>query len=50
MESEAWWDMPLIPTYRRLKQVDLYEFEASLVYTEASPRPARVTALSIPAL
>jgi hypothetical protein len=34
--------MPLIPALRRQRQVDLCEFEASLVYT-ASSRTARVT-------
>ena len=27
-----WWSTPLIPALRRQRQVDLYEFEASLVY------------------
>jgi hypothetical protein len=29
-----WWFFPLIPTLRKQKQVDLCEFEASLIYTE----------------
>ena len=27
-----WWRMPLIPAFRRLRQADLCEFKASLVY------------------
>ena len=27
-----WWRMPLIPAFGRQRQVDLSEFEASLVY------------------
>ena len=34
------WRMPLIPALRRQRQVDLQEFEASLVY-RASFRTAR---------
>ena len=28
----GWWHTPLIPAEGRLRQADLYEFEASLVY------------------
>ena len=35
-------DMPLFPALRRQRQVDLFEFEASLVY-RASSRTARTT-------
>jgi hypothetical protein len=31
-----WRCTPLIPALRRQRQVELYEFEASLVYTESS--------------
>ena len=30
--SWMWWRTPLIPALGRQRQVDLYEFEASLVY------------------
>ena len=30
--SQPWWFMPLIPALCKQRQVDLYEFEASLVY------------------
>ena len=29
----AWWLTPLIPALGRQRQADLYEFQASLVYT-----------------
>ena len=31
-----WWRMPLIPTLRRQRQVNLCEFESSLVYIDSS--------------
>jgi hypothetical protein len=37
-----WWPMPLISALRRQRQVDLIEFEASLVY-RVSSRTARAT-------
>jgi hypothetical protein len=37
-----WWCTPLIPALGRKKQVDLYEFKASLVY-RVSSRTARAT-------
>ena len=30
--ARRWWRMPLIPALGRQSQVDLWEFEASLVY------------------
>lgn len=35
-----WWCTPLIPEFRRQRQVDLCKTQFSLVYT-ASPRTAR---------
>ena len=32
-KTGQWWRMPLIPALGRQRQVDLREFEASLVYT-----------------
>ena len=37
-----WWFKPLIPKLKRQRQVDLCEFEASLVY-KSSSRTARAT-------
>ena len=31
-EAGRWWRRPLIPALGRQRQVDLFEFEASLVY------------------
>jgi hypothetical protein len=39
-KSIRWWYMPLIPALERQKQVDLWEFETSLVYRTSS-RTAR---------
>lgn len=39
--ARVWWCMPLIPEFGRQRQVDLWEFEASLVYI-LSFRPARL--------
>jgi hypothetical protein len=36
-----WWHMPLIPALRRQRQVDLCDFETSLVY-KSSSRTVRV--------
>ena len=41
-ENWAWWCIPLIPALKRLRQADLCEFEASLVYRMSS-RIARAT-------
>jgi hypothetical protein len=30
--SHAWWDMPLVPALGWQRQVDFFEFEASLFY------------------
>ena len=38
-ESRAWWRMPLIPALGRQRQVNLCEFEASLVYRESFRTP-----------
>lgn len=40
--SQAWWYLPLMPTFRRQRQLDLYAFTASLVYI-VNYRPARAT-------
>ena len=40
MPAGRWWSTPLIPALGKQRQVDLYEFEASLVY-RASCRTAR---------
>ena len=37
---QAWWHTPFIPALGRQRQVDLWEFKASLIYT-ATPRTAR---------
>ena len=37
-----WWHRPLIPEFQKQRQMDLYEFEASLV-SRVSSRMARVT-------
>ena len=39
---QMWWCIPLIPELQRQRQVDLCEFETSLVY-RASSRIARAT-------
>jgi hypothetical protein len=31
-----WWPTPLIPAHGRQRQLDFYEFEASLVYSSSS--------------
>ena len=41
-QVRVWWHMPLIPALWSQRQVDLKEFEASLVYTVSS-KPARAT-------
>ena len=33
-DNWAWWCTPLIPALRRQRQAELYEFKASLAYTE----------------
>jgi hypothetical protein len=30
--GQAWWNMPLIPAFRRQRQVNVYELEANLFY------------------
>jgi hypothetical protein len=40
--SGQWWLMPLIPALRRLKQEDLFEFQASVLY-KASFSSAKAT-------
>ena len=42
IECQQCWHTPLIPALRRQRQVDVYEFEASLVYRSSS-RTARAT-------
>ena len=42
ISAELWWHTPLIPALRRQRQVDFYEFKASLVY-RVSSRIARRT-------
>jgi hypothetical protein len=39
--SREWWHLPLIPPLRRQSQVDLCEFEASLVYIVSSSTAIR---------
>jgi hypothetical protein len=41
-EAGRWWCIPLTPALERQRQVDLCEFEASLVY-RVSSRTARAT-------
>lgn len=41
-QNYVWWSMPLNPALRKKRRVDLYEFQASLVYI-ASLRTARTT-------
>jgi hypothetical protein len=41
-KPEQWWRTPLVPTLVRQRQVDLYEFKASLVY-RVNSRTARTT-------
>ena len=38
-----WWHTPLIPSLSRQRQVDLYEFKASLVYRRSCYRTAMAT-------
>ena len=39
---QVWWHTPLIPALRRQSQVNLWAFEASLVY-RVSSRPVNAT-------
>lgn len=39
--GEAWWHTPLTPAHSRHRQVDPWEFKASMFY-KASSRPVRV--------
>ena len=41
--DRQWWCMPLIPALGREKQVDLCEFEASLVYRTSSRTGSKAT-------
>ena len=41
-EGQQWWHMPLVPELWRLRQMDLCEFKASLVYI-GSLRTVRAT-------
>ena len=41
METSSWWHTPLISAFGRQGQVDLYEFEASMVYIEFWPARAK---------
>ena len=36
MSARQWWHMPLVPALRRQRQVDFWEFEASLFYRVSS--------------
>ena len=44
-----WWCRPLIPVFGRQRQVDFFEFEASLVY-RASSRTSRAVTQRNPVL
>ena len=44
-----WWLTPLVPALRRQRQVDLWEFEASLVY-KANSKTARTVSQRKPCL
>jgi hypothetical protein len=37
-----WWHKPFIPAFGRQRQVNLYEFKASLIFI-ANSRPAKAT-------
>ena len=40
---QAWWRTPLVPALRSQRKVDLFEFEASLVYKASFRAASTVT-------
>ena len=42
-ETRQWWCIPLIPALERLRQEDLSEFQANLVYKVSSRTAGAVT-------